>query len=126
MHCFVLTNEGQWTVIQQGMSPGNSMARRYHWHSANLRSFVEEPHTAICGVNQGEILNLADRQADPARNAVLSITQEKPAWKGGRPCEGAAAATVLNVVRNAFNSSFVLRQVSEALFPDSFPATGWL
>ena len=78
MHCFVLTNEGQWTVIQQGMSPGNSMARRYHWHSANLRSFVEEPHTAICGVNQGEILNLADRQADPARNAVLSITQEKP------------------------------------------------
>src|SRR6201994_2440481 len=78
LHCFVLSDEGQWTVIQQGMSPGNSMARRYHWHSANVRSFVEEPHTAICGVNQGEILNLADKQADPARNAVLSITQEKP------------------------------------------------
>jgi uncharacterized protein len=78
LHSFVLSDEGQWTVIQQGMSPGNSMARRYHWHSAGLQSFVEEPHTAICGANQGEILNLADRLASPARNAVLSLTREKP------------------------------------------------
>jgi uncharacterized protein len=78
LHSFVLSDEGQWTVIQQGMSPGNSMARRYHWHSAGLQSFVEEPHTAICGANQGEILNLADRQACPARDAVLSLTREKP------------------------------------------------
>jgi uncharacterized protein len=78
LHSFVLNDEGEWTVIQQGMSPGNSMARRYHWHSAGLQSFVEEPHTAICGTNQGEILNLADRQASPARNAVLSLTREKP------------------------------------------------
>lgn len=78
LHCFVLSREGQWTVIQQGMSTGNSTARRYHWHSAGLRSFVDEPHTAICGPNQGEILNLADHQADPARKAVLSLTQEKP------------------------------------------------
>jgi len=78
MHCFVLSREGQWTVIQQGMSTGNSTARRYHWHSAGLRSFVDEPHTAICGPNQGEILNLADHQADPARKSVLSLTREKP------------------------------------------------
>jgi hypothetical protein len=80
MHCFVVSREGQWTVIQQGMCPGNSTARRYHWHSAGLRSFVEEPHTAICGVNQGEILNLSDRQAGPARAGVLSLTREKPEW----------------------------------------------
>jgi len=78
MHCFVLSREGRWTVIQQGMSTGNSTARRYHWHSAGLRSFVDEPHTAICGPNQGEILNLADHQADPARKGVLSLTREKP------------------------------------------------
>ena len=78
LHCFVLSDEGEWTVIQQGMSANDSMARRYHWHSAGLRSFVEDPHTAICGVNQGEILNLADQQADPARKAVLSLTREKP------------------------------------------------
>ncbi|HTI11120.1 MAG TPA: DUF763 domain-containing protein [Puia sp.] len=78
LHNFVLCDEGQWTVIQQGMCPGNATARRYHWHSAGLRSFVEEPHTAICGTNQGLILNLADGAACPARDAVLSITREKP------------------------------------------------
>jgi hypothetical protein len=78
LHCFVLSDSGDWTVIQQGMCPGASTARRYHWHSAGLRSFVEEPHTAICGENQGIILNLADRQADPARTGVLSLTREKP------------------------------------------------
>jgi len=78
MHSFVLTDEGQWTVIQQGMSEGNSMARRYHWHSANLSSFVNGPHTAICGLNQGMILNMADIAATPARNGVLTISREKP------------------------------------------------
>jgi hypothetical protein len=78
MHCFVLSDEGQWTVIQQGMQTDSSTARRYHWHSANLRSFVDEPHTAICGSNQGEILNLADAAAGPARGGVLSLTREKP------------------------------------------------
>ena len=80
MHSFVVSDEGQWTVIQQGMSPGSSTARRYHWHSAGLRSFVDEPHTAICGANQGLIINLADRHASPARDGILSITQEKPEY----------------------------------------------
>jgi uncharacterized protein len=78
LHCFVMSDQGQWTVIQQGMSDSSSMARRYHWHSEGLRSFVEDPHTAICGVNQGEILNLADRQAGAARRGVLSLSEEKP------------------------------------------------
>ena len=82
LHCFVVSDEGKWTVIQQGMSANSSMssgmARRYHWHSAGLTSFVDDPHTAICGVNRGEILNLADHQADPARKSVLSLTREKP------------------------------------------------
>jgi hypothetical protein len=78
MHSFVVSDEGQWTVIQQGMHPGQSTARRYHWHSDGLRSFVEDPHTAICGTNQGLILNLADKQACPAREGILTITKEKP------------------------------------------------
>lgn len=78
LHSFVLSDTGEWTVIQQGMSPASSTARRYHWHSAGLHSFVDQPHTAICGENQGEILNLADRAADGARNGVLALTREKP------------------------------------------------
>ena len=78
LHCFVLTDDGDWTVIQQGMSPESKTARRYHWHSTGLTSFVSEPHTAICGENQGMILNLADSNAAPARGGVVSLTREKP------------------------------------------------
>jgi hypothetical protein len=77
-HNFIISNSGEWTVIQQGMRTGDKTARRYHWHSENITSFVEEPHTAICGANQGEILNLTAKEASPASDGVLTITQEKP------------------------------------------------
>ncbi len=77
-HNFIVSNKGDWSVIQQGMSAGNKMARRYHWHSKDLHSFIEEPHTAVCGVNQGEILNLTATAADSTRNSILALTKEKP------------------------------------------------
>ncbi len=78
LHSFVVTIEGEWTVIQQGMNPANRMARRYHWLSSALRSFLEEPHTSVCGQNQGLILNLTDREAKPAKEGILQLTQEDP------------------------------------------------
>ncbi|MDO7743323.1 MAG: DUF763 domain-containing protein [Pedobacter sp.] len=78
MHSFVVSTEGLWTVVQQGMQDGTSTARRYHWHSAGMTSFVEDPHTAICGVNQGAILNMAAKAASPARQAVLAMGKEDP------------------------------------------------
>src|SRR6476469_3984180 len=58
IHNFILSNEGDWNVVQQGMREGYAMARRYHWHSEHVKSCVEEPHSGICGENQGPILNL--------------------------------------------------------------------
>lgn len=78
MHSFVVNTEGLWTVVQQGMQDGSSTARRYHWHSAAMQSFVEDPHTAICGRNQGPILNMVAKAASPARDAILSMTAEHP------------------------------------------------
>ena len=78
IHNFILSNEGDWTVVQQGMREGDAMARRYHWHSQHVKSFVEEPHTAICGENQGQILNLTAFEANTTREKILDITQEKP------------------------------------------------
>jgi uncharacterized protein len=78
IHTFMVSSEGDWTVVQQGMSEGSAMARRYHWHSANLKSFVEEPHTAICGLNKGQILNLTASEANPTRDGMMSITKEQP------------------------------------------------
>ncbi|MGZ3956974.1 MAG: DUF763 domain-containing protein [Flavisolibacter sp.] len=79
-HHFIVSSKGDWTVVQQGMREGDAMARRYHWHSAGIKSFVEEPHTGICGRNQGEILNLTAREAGGTRDHMLGITREKPEW----------------------------------------------
>ncbi|AXY74333.1 DUF763 domain-containing protein [Paraflavitalea soli] len=77
-HNFIVSNDGQWTVIQQGMDPLSKTARRYHWHSDTIRSFVDEPHTGICGINQGAILNLTATEAGTTRNGILQITEEDP------------------------------------------------
>lgn len=78
IHNFIVSNEGDWTVVQQGMREGDAMARRYHWHSQHVKSFVEEPHSAICGENQGQILNLTASEANTTREKILGITQQKP------------------------------------------------
>jgi len=78
LHSFVLTAAGEWAVIQQGMNPGSRAARRYHWHSANVRDFVEEPHSGIAGEHQGLLMNLVDTQAQPARGALLDIARGGP------------------------------------------------
>jgi hypothetical protein len=73
LHGFFVTDDGKWTVVQQGMSGEKRQARRYHWHSHQLRSFVEEPHAAIDGQPQGNIINLTDRRAAPSRTAQLDL-----------------------------------------------------
>ena len=50
-HNFIVSSTGEWTVVQQGMRAEDKTARRYHWHSQSIRSFVEDPHTGICGIN---------------------------------------------------------------------------
>ncbi|WP_461452157.1 DUF763 domain-containing protein [Mucilaginibacter sp.] len=79
-HNFILSDTGKWTVIQQGMSDASSTARRYHWHSDSLTSFVDDPHTSIYGKNAGMILNLADKRADSSRNGIMQIASEKPEY----------------------------------------------
>ena len=77
-HHFIVSHAGEWTVVQQGMNADQQTARRYHWHSAGLRSFVEEPHTGICGIHQGDLLNLTAIAAGPTRSCIIGLTQEKP------------------------------------------------
>ncbi|HEY8920237.1 MAG TPA: DUF763 domain-containing protein [Chitinophaga sp.] len=78
LHSFVVSDTGEWAVIQQGMNDASGMARRYHWHSATLPSFTETPHTFIYGQNQGQILNLTDKGATPAKSGLLQMVQEGP------------------------------------------------
>jgi hypothetical protein len=76
LHSFVITQSGEWAVVQQGMNPDSRLARRYHWHSISVRDFVSAPHTAIVGQPQGEILNLVDARAKKAQGALLTIAKE--------------------------------------------------
>ena len=73
LHGFIVTDDGRWTVVQQGMNDASRTARRYHWLSEGLQSFVDEPHKAIDGVHQGEIVNLTDRRADFSRRVQLEL-----------------------------------------------------
>lgn len=80
LHSFVVSSSGEWTVVQQGMNDASGLARRYHWHSATVRDFTSEPHTAIVGESlvAGDIMNLVEHRAGPAQSALLEISHEHP------------------------------------------------
>ncbi|MGE5268207.1 MAG: DUF763 domain-containing protein [Thiohalocapsa sp.] len=73
LHGFIVTDDGNWVVVQQGMNGTLRQARRYHWLSEGLESFVQEPHAAIEGPGRGEIVNLTDRRAAASRRAQLDL-----------------------------------------------------
>ena len=75
---FILSDEGEWTSITQGMNKGSRRARRYHWHSPTVRSFVDEPHTGIVGIEQQQVLNLVDGKADQLRSNMVALTRQNP------------------------------------------------
>jgi hypothetical protein len=77
-HSFVFTPEGQWCIVQQGMSDATSMARRYHWLSDNVTSYVSEPHAAICCDTTAPTLNLVAAESAGVRAAAASLAAGKP------------------------------------------------
>ena len=75
LHGFIVADDGRWVVVQQGMNGDSKQARRYHWLSEGLKSFVEEPHAAIDGKEQGEIVNLTDRRAAASRRNQVAMIE---------------------------------------------------
>ena len=73
LHGFIVSDDGRWVVVQQGMNGDARQARRYHWLSEGLKSFVDQPHAAIEGEAQGEIVNLTDRRAEKARGGQIAL-----------------------------------------------------
>jgi len=76
LHGFIVAEDGRWVVVQQGMNGARGQARRYHWLSEGLESFVDAPHAAIDGPAQGRIVNLADRRAAASRDSQLRLLGE--------------------------------------------------
>jgi hypothetical protein len=108
LHAFVVTREGRWCVVQQGMNGARREARRYHWLSENLESFLDSPHRAIEGAPRGTILNLADARAARSRNAGLALVHGGP----DRP---------IAVLRRLRESATPVASPAMSLFPDPLP-----
>jgi hypothetical protein len=75
LHAFIVSDDGQWVVVQQGMNGDSRQARRYHWLSEGMTSFVDAPHAAIEGAAGGSIVNLADHRAEAARQAQVELLE---------------------------------------------------
>src|SRR6266513_4724140 len=124
LHGFIVTDDGKWTVVQQGMNVDKRQARRYHWHSESLKSFVDEPHSAIDGPAQGEIVNLTDRRADRSRAAqpgLLSelgpdrIVGELAALEGKRPTQDLLPHLIMPVHHDVRSSDVFTRRLHGTL-----------
>jgi hypothetical protein len=76
LHAFIVSDDGRWVVVQQGMNGAARQARRYHWLSEGLESFVDDPHAAVDGPGQGNIVNLADRRAAASRAAQIELLRD--------------------------------------------------
>jgi len=78
-HAFFLAEDGRWAVIQQGMNIANRTARRYHWLSENLRSFVVEPHAAIVGERRNPLaLDMTALESEGCRKVSVDIVRDNP------------------------------------------------
>jgi uncharacterized protein len=77
-HVFFFTADGEWCVVQQGMSDANRMARRYHWLSAHVESFVDEPHEAVCCDLRVDTLNLVAHENEAVRSASAELASQRP------------------------------------------------
>lgn len=76
-HTFAFTDQGRWAVVQQGMNEGSRMARRYHWFTASR--FDSDPHEAIAGKREQQVLNLVDGAAGRNRTTATALAREDPA-----------------------------------------------
>ena len=116
-HNFILTKSGNWTVVQQGMNTATKTARRYHWSSADLRSFVENPHTGVVGENRGQILNLTDTAAQKTRSSILELSQENPDRVINEIRQIGKQANEYLFLGNTGGGSLPLPKIEEALKP---------
>ncbi|UCH05752.1 MAG: DUF763 domain-containing protein [Candidatus Thorarchaeota archaeon] len=78
-HLFFVDSQENWTVVQQGMDKQSNDARRYHWSSKEVESFIEEPHTGvISGLVKRTTLDLTAKKSDVCRKTTLDIIREEP------------------------------------------------
>ncbi len=123
LHGFIVTDDGAWTVVQQGMNAASRQARRYHWLSEKVSSFVDEPHAAILGEPGGAIVNLCDRRAQRSKDCQLEIVRAGPdlavrelrSMRGSAPATGVLPHLAMPDHHDVTSGDVVLRRLHGAL-----------
>jgi len=78
-HAFFVAEDGKWAVIQQGMNVRDRTARRYHWLSEDVKSFIVEPHKAIVGdIKRDVALDMTSHESEGCRRTSVDIAKENP------------------------------------------------
>ncbi|MFC7047232.1 DUF763 domain-containing protein [Halobacteriaceae archaeon GCM10025711] len=76
-HTMVVTEDGDWAVVQQGMD--NSYARRYHWLSDELEDLIVEPQSAIASMARPDsVLDLTAERSAETRAISVDLVQDDP------------------------------------------------
>lgn len=78
-HAIIVDLDSNWAVVQQGINEVEGYARRYHWLSDNVKSFVVEPHASIVGDRKSSIvLNMVSKYSEEARKTSVDLVCEHP------------------------------------------------
>jgi hypothetical protein len=79
-HSMVISEKGEWAVIQQGMNPRNRYARRYHWLSSSVNKYDEEPHQGIVGILHENVLDMTAKESRDCKGTSVDLAKTKP-WE---------------------------------------------
>lgn len=77
-HVFIVIEEGKWAVIQQGLNEESNYARRYHWLSEDMKSFIDEPHNSILGTSIPKVLDMTSKQSNESREISVDLVKDNP------------------------------------------------
>ncbi|MEM0362415.1 MAG: DUF763 domain-containing protein [Sulfolobaceae archaeon] len=75
-HTLMVTEDGKWGIIQQGMNLETKFARRYHWKE--VENLIVEPHSAIAGVKSNIAVNVIEKNKEKTRKLLLDLLRENP------------------------------------------------
>ena len=79
-HSMVISEKGEWAVVQQGMNPRNKYARRYHWLSSSVNKYDEEPHQGIVGILHENVLDMTAKESRDCKGTSVDLAKTKP-WE---------------------------------------------
>ncbi|MEM0293369.1 MAG: DUF763 domain-containing protein [Saccharolobus sp.] len=75
-HTLMVTEDGKWGIIQQGMNLETKFARRYHWKE--VENLIVEPHSAIAGIKSNIAVNVIEKNKEKTRKLLLDLLREDP------------------------------------------------